>query len=45
MVSMIIPFGFWLLIHFVIIPREEALMQQAFGQEYLEYKSRVHMWC
>jgi protein-S-isoprenylcysteine O-methyltransferase Ste14 len=31
-------------VHFVDIPREEQLLQQQFGQEFLEYRKRVRRY-
>lgn len=37
----IVPFIFWLLLS-VIVRKEEAMLEKAFGPEYLAYKSRVN---
>jgi protein-S-isoprenylcysteine O-methyltransferase Ste14 len=37
-------FVFILLIHFISIPTEEKMMEDLFGQEYLEYKKKVRRW-
>lgn len=42
--SMVMPFGFILAIHLIFIPKEEKLMHEAFGNQYLEYKSKVKRW-
>ncbi len=39
--SMLTPIGFILAIRFYSIPIEERLMQESFGDEYLEYKKKV----
>jgi protein-S-isoprenylcysteine O-methyltransferase Ste14 len=39
--SMITPLGFILMIRFYFIPKEEKLMLDAFGEEYLAYKKKV----
>jgi protein-S-isoprenylcysteine O-methyltransferase Ste14 len=38
------PFLFLLFVSFYIIPIEERLMEEVFGQEYLDYKTRVNRW-
>lgn len=42
--SMAVPFAFLLAIKNIFIPKEEKLLQEAFGGQYLEYKSRVRRW-
>ncbi|MCF8374428.1 MAG: isoprenylcysteine carboxylmethyltransferase family protein [Bacteroidales bacterium] len=42
--SILTPYGFVLVVNGFIIPKEEKLMKEAFGQEYLVYKSRVRKW-
>lgn len=42
--SILTPFVFLLLIHFIFILKEEQLMFEVFGQEYLEYKTKVKRW-
>ena len=42
--SLITPLGFLLIIQFSFIPKEEKLMFDVFGQEYLDYKAKVRMW-
>lgn len=44
LLSMLAPLGFILAIHLIFIPKEEKLMHEAFGNEYLEYKSKVKRW-
>jgi protein-S-isoprenylcysteine O-methyltransferase Ste14 len=39
--SMLTPLGFILVIRFHFIPKEEKLMYDAFGEEYLAYKKKV----
>ncbi len=33
-----------MLIHYVVIPREEQYLQRRFGAEYLDYKTSVRRW-
>jgi protein-S-isoprenylcysteine O-methyltransferase Ste14 len=42
--SIIMPFGFIIIIRLMIIPKEEKLMFEAFGQDYLDYKKKVRRW-
>lgn len=42
--SMICPFVFILFMNVTFIPIEEKLMVQQFGNEYLDYKSKVRRW-
>lgn len=44
LLSMLAPLGFILAIHLIFIPKEEKLMQEAFGNKYLEYKNKVKRW-
>lgn len=44
LLSMTMPFGFIVSIHLIFIPKEEKLMNEAFGNQYLEYKSKVKRW-
>jgi protein-S-isoprenylcysteine O-methyltransferase Ste14 len=37
-------FIFVLLVNWLVIPQEEKLMKEAFGQEYIAYKSKVRRW-
>lgn len=39
----ILPFLIWLLTIWVILP-EEKYLEGKFGQDYLDYKTRVHRW-
>ena len=34
----------WSVVTFIILPREERSLEAAFGQTYLQYKSRVPRW-
>ena len=34
----------WSVVTFIILPREERSLEEAFGQTYLQYKSRVPRW-
>ena len=36
--------AWFLMLHFVVIPREERGLADAFGQAYIEYKARVPRW-
>ncbi len=36
--------GALVLMHFVVIPREEQYLERRFGTEYLDYKSSVRRW-
>lgn len=42
--SLLTPFVFLLIVEFYTIPKEEKLMTEAFGEEYLNYKKRVRRW-
>lgn len=42
--SILTPFVFIILIHFLFVLKEEKLMLEAFGQDYLDYKKRVKRW-
>ncbi len=44
LLSMLTPFGFILAIHLIFIPKEEKLMHEAFGAQYIEYKNKVKRW-
>ena len=44
LLSMLTPLGFILAIHLIFIPKEEKLMHEAFGNQYLEYKGKVKRW-
>lgn len=35
---------FWLVIRIGFVRREETLMEQTFGEQYVEYKARVRRW-
>jgi protein-S-isoprenylcysteine O-methyltransferase Ste14 len=43
-ISLLIPFGFILLIRLAFITKEEKMMHDTFGQDYLDYKNRVRRW-
>ena len=43
-VSVITPFLFIILSHFLFVLKEEKLMYQTFGQKYLDYKTKVKRW-
>jgi len=38
------PLAFFLTINFTFIPREEKIMENLFGQKYLDYKKKVRRW-
>ena len=38
------PLAFFLTMNAVFIPREETTLERVFGQEYLDYKTRVRRW-
>ena len=42
--SLIIPLLFFLYLHLLVIPKEEKLMKNTFGKEYLVYKQKVRRW-
>jgi len=44
MLSLFTPFMFTLLTHYLFVLKEERLMFQAFGQKYLDYKTKVKRW-
>lgn len=43
-ISLVIPFVFMLLVRLIFIAREEKMMEENFGDEYLEYKAKVNRW-
>ncbi len=43
-IALIVPFLFYLIINRIFIPFEERKMEETFGEEYLEYKSKVKRW-
>lgn len=42
--ALIGPIIFIILMKIIFIPVEEKMMEQTFGQEYLDYKNRVRRW-
>jgi protein-S-isoprenylcysteine O-methyltransferase Ste14 len=44
LISMTMPFLFIVTIRFTFIPKEEKMMYETFGQEYLDYKKKVRRW-
>lgn len=42
--SLLTPFLFFLVSHFLYIPKEEKLLAKTFGEQYLEYKKKVRKW-
>jgi protein-S-isoprenylcysteine O-methyltransferase Ste14 len=43
-VMLLAPLVFFFVINRRVIPREEASLERLFGQDYLDYKSRVRRW-
>jgi protein-S-isoprenylcysteine O-methyltransferase Ste14 len=43
-VMLLAPIGFFIVLDRVVIPNEEASMERMFGQQYLDYKTRVRRW-
>ncbi|MBK8808370.1 MAG: isoprenylcysteine carboxylmethyltransferase family protein [Bacteroidales bacterium] len=43
-ISILLPFLFIISIHFVFVLKEEKLMTEVFGQEYIHYKEKVKRW-
>lgn len=43
-ISLVVPLLFVFLVSLLVIPKEEKLMIQKFGQEYLDYTQKVHRW-
>lgn len=43
-VMLVAPVAFFLVIDGKVIPREEQTMERLFGQQYLDYQSRVRRW-
>lgn len=43
-IALLLPFVFILLVRMIFISKEECLMNDAFGKEYLEYKKTVRRW-
>jgi protein-S-isoprenylcysteine O-methyltransferase Ste14 len=41
---LVAPILFYLVIDRMLIPQEEATMEQLFGEQYLDYKRRVQRW-
>lgn len=42
--SLCCPFGFFISMQLIFIPKEEKLMMSVFGQAYLDYKKQVRRW-
>jgi len=42
--SMVTALGFLLVMGLFFVPREERMMQDAFGEEYAEYRKKVRRW-
>jgi len=38
------PIAFFIRMNFIYIPQEEKLMEKLFGQEYLNFKTKVRRW-
>jgi protein-S-isoprenylcysteine O-methyltransferase Ste14 len=43
-VMLVAPVAFFVVIDGKVIPREEQTMERLFGQQYLDYQSRVRRW-
>jgi protein-S-isoprenylcysteine O-methyltransferase Ste14 len=43
-VMLIAPVAFFVVIDGKVVPREEQTMERLFGQQYLDYQSRVRRW-
>jgi protein-S-isoprenylcysteine O-methyltransferase Ste14 len=44
LLTIALPFLFWLYLSLIIIPVEEDMMKRVFGTEYLQYKKSVRRW-
>ncbi len=44
LLSLLTPLLFFIFINYLCIPPEEKIMQQTFGQDYLDYKQSVRRW-
>ena len=44
MISICVPFIFIILIRMIFIPAEEKMMENIFGERYIDYKKRTGMW-
>ena len=42
--SLVGPIGFWLVVRFRFVWTEEQSMTEVFGEEYENYRSKVHSW-
>ncbi len=42
--SLILPFLFAVLVSLIFIPKEEKLLKESFGEEFLSYKKKVRRW-
>ena len=43
-IGLICPLIFFLLMNRIVIPREEKVIEGVFGEDYLEYKSKIRRW-
>ena len=43
-ISLLLPFAFLMAVRLIFVPKEEKLMLEQFGNNYLEYKKKVRMW-
>ena len=41
---LVLPFLFWLIVHFVYVRMEERALAGEYGEAYLSYKARVRRW-
>jgi protein-S-isoprenylcysteine O-methyltransferase Ste14 len=44
LITFLVPIAFFITMQIVFIRHEEKALEQTFGQEYLDYKSRVRCW-
>ncbi len=44
LIAFLYPILFLALFNFVLLPQEERMMEETFGQEYLDYKKEVRRW-
>ncbi len=44
LISLVLPFTFMKIVSSIFIPKEEQLLFETFGEDYLEYKKKVKRW-
>jgi protein-S-isoprenylcysteine O-methyltransferase Ste14 len=44
LIALLLPFVFLFLVRLIFIRKEEQLLYETFGEEYLEYKKKVRRW-